>query len=208
MLRPEGVRGALLEAAGRLAVGVAHEVAVPGVGRRRRDARDRERARVHPRRVRVGVHQEDRAIGHDLVEVPRERPLLTDDRAEPATPDDPGIVGVGVRVRGDPVEVVGQPMQVVEVDVPADPPGERRVDVRVLEARAARRRRRGRRPCRRPARGRGLRSRPPRSDRRGSRPPWPSCAPHRRCRRRRRPPGPRARSRRRTLSRRPRLSRA
>ena len=39
------------------------------------------------------------------------------------------------RVRGDPVEIVGDGVQVVEVAVPPDPAGERGVDVRVLEPR-------------------------------------------------------------------------
>ena len=131
---PERVRGALLEQA-RRAVVVADEVAVPRVGRVGGDARELERLRVHPRRVRVGVHQVDRPIRHEGVELTTVRLVAAEHRHVPAAADDPGVVGVRRDVRGDPIEVVLQRVQVVEVEVPPDPPRERGVDVRVLEPR-------------------------------------------------------------------------
>ena len=118
---PERVRGALLEQA-RRAVGVADEVAVPRIGRVGGDARELERLRVHPRRVRVGVHQVDGPVGHERVELATVRMVVAEHRHVPAAADDPGVVGVRRGVRRDPVEVVLHRVQVVEVAVPADPP--------------------------------------------------------------------------------------
>jgi len=72
---------------------------------------------------------------HDLVEISGLRAFLTEYGPEPPTADDPAVVGVPIRVGSDPIEVVGQPVQVVEVDVSPDASRERRVDVRILEPR-------------------------------------------------------------------------
>jgi hypothetical protein len=85
--------------------------------------------------VGVGVHQVDRSVRDERVELPAVRLVAAEHRHVPATADDPGVVGVRRGVRGDPVEVVRQRVQVVEVEVPPDPARERRVDVRVLEPR-------------------------------------------------------------------------
>ena len=133
-LRPEGVRRALLQAARRHAIGIAHVVAIPGVGRRRGDRTGLERLRVDPRRVRVGVHQEDRPVRDDDIEVcsPRTTGRL-EYRVGPATSHDPREVGMLACERRDPLEVRVPRRQIIEVDVQEDPAGERRVDVRVLE---------------------------------------------------------------------------
>ena len=58
---------------------------------------------------------------------------LTEHRRVPAPSDDPRVLGVIGGVRADPIEIVVDVVQVVEVHVATDPAGERRVDVRVLE---------------------------------------------------------------------------
>jgi hypothetical protein len=85
--------------------------------------------------VRVGVHQEHGSIGHDLVEQLAVRSVLAEHRRVPAAAEDPGGIRVRVRVRADPLEVVVDVVEVVEVHVAADATGEGRVDVRVLESR-------------------------------------------------------------------------
>ena len=101
--RPERVRGALLQAAGRRAVGLAHVVAVPRVGRARVDARRAPSAGVFTHaRVRVGVHQEDGPVGHDRVEVlpDRARPRGTSAPYQPAAHDPRRRRGARRRRRG------------------------------------------------------------------------------------------------------------
>ena len=81
----------------------------------------------------IGVHQVDGSVGNDRVELGPIGPAIAEHRRVPAPADDPGVVGVLGGVRSDPREVVVDVVQVVEVHVAADPPGESSVDVRVLE---------------------------------------------------------------------------
>ena len=135
------VGGAFLQRAGRRAVGVAHDVAVPRVGRRRRDARHLERPGVHPRR-RARRCSTGRRAGRAR---PR-RDLPCADRRSRRTPvpyQPPPTIhsrsGFASATCCDACEVVVLRVQVVEVHVQQVAGPDRRVHVRVLEARA--------RPC-------------------------------------------------------------
>ena len=131
---PEGVRRALLQTSRRHSAGVPDVVAVPGVGRRGGDPAGLECSRVDPCRVRVGVHQEDRPVRDDGIEVRGSRTVRRlEDRVVPTASHDPREIGMLACEGRDPLEVRVSRRQIIEVHVQEDPAGERRVDVRVLE---------------------------------------------------------------------------
>ena len=133
---PERIGRSLLQAPARGPVRVADDVPVPRVGRRGGDAAADQRFGVHPRGVRVRVHQEHGTVRHDGVEVLAARPPAgCEDGVVPPAADDPGQVRVLARERPDALEVRVLGVQIVEVHVAEVPAGERRVDVRVLEPR-------------------------------------------------------------------------
>ncbi len=127
------VLGAFVEGAERRAVGVAGDPAVVRVGRVRGDARQLQRAAVHPPVVPVAVGQEHRAIRDGPVEVlaPREPARKVGER--PAAAQDPRDLGVRRGVGRDPAHVVVDPLAVEQVAVDAVDAGRDRVDVGVPE---------------------------------------------------------------------------
>ena len=102
----ERVGGALVQGAGRLAGrGIALDPPVPRVGGLARDVAGLQGLRVHPRSVDVSVQQEDRPVGNDVVEQLLRRRAAREVGHQPATAEDPGLFGVGLRVGGDRVSV-------------------------------------------------------------------------------------------------------
>ena len=129
----EGVRRTLVQAAGRVAVVVALDAAVPRVRRVAGDAAQLQRPAVDPRPVHVLVEQEHRTVGHDRVEVLLARKAAREALHRPAAAEDPRLVRVLVGVPRDHVEVGVAAEHVVEPDPTQVPTGERRVHVAVLE---------------------------------------------------------------------------
>ena len=125
---------ALVQGAGRAAVGVALDAAVGGVGGRGVDPGELEGPAVDPGAVVVAVGQERRPVRDDPVEVGGGGGAAREGRHRPAAAEDPGPVGVRGGVRRDRGEVVlaGRALG----QVAADPlqPALHRVHVGVDEA--------------------------------------------------------------------------
>ncbi len=125
---------ALVQGAGGLAVRAALDPAVVRIRGVPVDPGRLQRAGVHPGPVHVAVEQEHRAVGDDRVQVLLARCAAREVLHGPAAAEDPGLLGVGVGVGGDGVQVGVPPLQVVQPQPEPVASGERRVDVGVLEA--------------------------------------------------------------------------
>ncbi len=124
---------ALVQRAGGLALGVALDPTVGGIGRVAGDPSRLQRAGVHPGAVAVAVRQEDRPIGHQPVEHVLRRRAAGEHVHRPAAAEDPRHVGVRGGVLGDQPLVVGQRARVVERALEQVEAAGHRVHVRVLE---------------------------------------------------------------------------
>ena len=129
------VRRALVQGPGRLTGrGVALDPAVGRVGGVAVDAGDLERLAVDPGAVHVAVHQEDRPVGDDRVEVLLARRAAGKVLHRPAAAGDPRLVRVRCGVRGDGGQVA-LPLDGVVEPQPVELAARHRcVHVRVLEA--------------------------------------------------------------------------
>jgi hypothetical protein len=114
---------------------VALDAAVGGVGCACRDAGDLERAGVHPHAVMVSVTQRDGPVGHHAVEGLGHRRAAREERHRPPGAEDPGLVGMGVRVLRDDAQAVLSVESAGQVALQQLDTGLHGVDVRVLEAR-------------------------------------------------------------------------
>ena len=134
MLRDEGLR-ALVQRALRRAVRVALDPAVFGIGRVGGDPRDLQRLGVDPGAVTVAVRQDHRSIRHDRVDVLLGGTAAWKDVLRPASAQDPGLVRMRSRVRGDRLEVRLLRVEVVLVALQHVDAAAHGVHVRILEPR-------------------------------------------------------------------------
>ena len=128
---------ALVQRARRLAVGVAFDAPVPRVRRVARDPGELQRARVDPRAVSVTVRQERRPVGDDRIQRFLRRRAAGEDVHVPSAAQDPRRVRVGRRVLRDDPLVRVQDVDLGEVAAEHLEAAAGRMDVGVLESRAA-----------------------------------------------------------------------
>ena len=98
------VGGALVEHAGRLAAGVAEDLAAARIGRLEVDSGDRHRRRVGIAGVVRVVHHADRIVGRDIIEFVAREPATVGVSGAVSESPDPLAGGSGLRRCGDGVE--------------------------------------------------------------------------------------------------------